>query len=657
MFPLTRSLETLFILDTIRFIVSGLVWMVLIWLVWKEPARRQQWIGWILSFLLLVVSFGLGAWTSYRLLVSPEESALAPLHYGVSGGLETLGLAGLAWAVLGPSWGRWAAIGLVAAAAELGALLSWGLPPDYPPSLAHSVAATVVSFAGFAGTAARARGELRYAGLAFLLLAGAHLTLAAAGTERSGDYAWSVAALLNLLALTGMALAVERRSADLFTRVFIRLNLTFIFLAGVLMALASQAERNERMDFARRELAGLAEFLRGHIMYYLEQGAETGEILASPVIFRRIVADFGSHHDLRVVRIQAADQQFSVIIDDEGIVSHRLDRARNEPAAGSYRSPTVVVAEWPIFFRERQVGAVVLEQTQRSVNLDMAGSILVIFFAFTSAVAAASFLIGVIVYDASERLREQVRQIEQSERQLMQAAKLASLGELVSGVAHEINNPLGVIVSRTEYLQDLAGEGRPPGEFVQDLDVIGRQTQRIGRTVQDLLSFARPHAMELRQVPVAEVIERSLKLTATRLRDAGVRLRIEVPAEIPALRADVDRLEQVLINLINNAADAMPDGGELRIRAEVSGSQVLLSVGDTGMGIPEEDLKRIFDPFFSTKPGRGTGLGLSISYGIIRDHGGRIWAESRPRRGATFFVSLPAEVGRDRTSRESARHR
>jgi signal transduction histidine kinase len=644
MFRPAPSPETLFILHTIMFIMSGLVLMVLLWTIWNKPARRQLWSGWTTSFLLLVTSFGLGGWASYRLLVEPQQSIVAATNFAASSLLETAGLAVLVWFILSRPLGRWAALAMLAVGAELFALLHWGPSLDHPPSVAHSTAAMAVSLFGLTGVVVRARSEFRYAGLAFLLLAVAHFLSAMRGSGPSADLMWSVALALMLFALTGLALAVERRSEDLFIQVFIRLNVTFIFLAGVLMALASQAERNRRMDFSRRELDELAEFLRGHVMYYLEEGQSADEILTSPVIFRRVVSDFGHHPDLQFVRLEIGQQELEVSIDEDGMISRKLTDVGRTASQTSYRSPTVIVGEWPIFSGGKTLGAVVLEETRLSINRDTAQSILVIFLALTSAVTVASLLIGVIVYQASERLRQQVLKIEQSERQLMQAAKLASLGELVSGVAHEINNPLGVILSRTDYLREVVREGASKTEVNEDLDAIHRQAGRITRIVRDLLSFSRPSPMELRPVPLRGIVDRSVELTGPHLRQSAIRLIIDVPVNLPELRADPDRLQQVLINLINNAVDAMPAGGELRIRARTEDRHVILSVADTGMGIAREDLKRVFDPFFSTKQGTGTGLGLSISYGIVRDHGGQIWAESQPERGSTFLVSLPAEV-------------
>lgn len=646
----TGSPQGLFIVGTVEFVLSGLILAVLVWLTWKEPARRRQWTGWIVAFVFLVLSFGVGAWTSYRLLVESQALTSAPLYYAGSRLLETGGLAVLAWAVLSRIWRTPAALCWVAVAVELAVLLFRGPSPGYLPSLLHTASATAVSIFAFVGIVVRARQELRFAGAAFLLLALANISVALDTVGVWEASAWNLASLLSVLGLAGFALSVDRSSHDLFVQVFVRLNLVFIFLAGVLMALASQAEQTRRTDFARSELEELAEFLRGRVVSQMEYGEQSGNILSNQGIVRRITSDFDQHPDLRAVRIRLREWELLVSTDEDGTVSQQLRESRNTASTGSAGSPTAVAAEWPIIFEERPVGAIVFAETQRSVNRDLAGSLLVIFVAFTSAVPVASLLIGMIVYGASERLRQQVQQIEQSERQLMQAAKLASLGELVSGVAHEINNPLGVILSRTEYQQELVKQDAARDELAEDLGVINRQAHRITRIVQDLLSFARPHPMELQRITPTDVIRRPLALAAAHLRDARVQPSVELPADLPTIWADPDRLQQVFINLINNAVDAMPDGGELRIRARKQENHVLLSMADTGVGIPEENLKRVFDPFFSTKEGKGTGLGLSISYGIVRDHGGRIWAESQPGQGSTFFISLPAEVGGDRSS-------
>jgi signal transduction histidine kinase len=549
--------------------------------------------------------------------------------------------------LLKDAWGPIAWVAFAAPMVEAIGILSLGPPSSYPPSPTHAVAAGSVSLVAVLGIAFGARRDLRYAGAGLLLVGAAHLADLLTSVGPRLEITQTLVHGLMLFGLTGLVLAVEQRSRDLFTQVFIRLNLAFIFLAGVLMVFASEAERAKQMNFAQRGLTELAEVVRGSAMFYLNDQPPR-EVLDSPVLFRRIVADFGEHPDLRVARIRLDNQELVVSIDSDGMIDRRIVSApRAAEQAANPLSPTVIVGEWPIFRSTGSIGAVVLEQTRESITREMAGPILVIFFAFTSMVTVASVLIGAIVYGASEQLRNQVEQIERSERLLMQAAKLASLGELVSGVAHEINNPLTVMLSRMDYLRDLNADGGVPSEVTESIEVVRRHMNRIRKIVQDLLSFARPHPIERRWMELHDVVRRSTELIGLRLRTAGVSLRIDLPPDLPQLHADADRLEQVLINLVNNAVDAMPGGGALRISARQQGRDVVLAVSDTGVGIAEEDLKKVFDPFFSTKKGKGTGLGLSISHRIVRDHGGQLWAESQPGRGSTFFISLSPEVRHD----------
>lgn len=647
MFALAPSPGTIFVLRTVEFVMVGLALLMLGWMIWREPGRRREWIQWAIPFLLLLLSFGVGAWSSYRLL---SISKIFPFESSASGLLETAGLAGLTRIALKDAWGRLAWVGFAGLVVEGMALLSlgsFGAPTSYPPSLLHSLVASGVALTGFVGVTFAARRELRYAGLGLLLVGLAHLIELLMSVGLRAESAQILAHALTLFGLTGLVLAVERRSRDLFTRVFVRLNLAFIFLAGVLMVLASEAERAKQMTFAQRRLTELAEVVRGYAMFYLID-RQPLEVLESPILFRRIVTDFGHHPDLRIARIRIADHELVMSIDAEGMIDRRLvEVAQAAAPPRAELSPTVVVGEWPIFRETRPIGAVVMEQTRESVTREMAGPILVIFFAFTSMVTIASVIIGVIVYDASDQLGRQVEQIERSERLLMQAAKLASLGELLSGVAHEINNPLGVMVSRVDHLRDLKRDGVVPEDVVESVEVIGRQTERIRRIVRDLLSFARPHPIERRWLDLPDVVRRSTELMGARLRGANVSLRLSLDSDLPRLNADADRLEQVLINLINNAVDAMPGGGQLHIAVRQRDQHIVLTVHDTGVGIADEDLKKVFDPFFSTKKGKGTGLGLSISHRIVRDHGGHLWVESQPGVGSTFSLSLPLEVSSD----------
>jgi two-component system NtrC family sensor kinase len=227
------------------------------------------------------------------------------------------------------------------------------------------------------------------------------------------------------------------------------------------------------------------------------------------------------------------------------------------------------------------------------------------------------------------------------QRQLAQAEKLAAIGEMLSGVAHELNNPLTTIIGFSELLQD-AGL---PEEVRADLQRIFRQAQHSSRIVQGLLTFARQSRSQLAAVNVNSVLTQTLEFMQPRLESHHIQVHLDLDARLPHTLADAGQLQQVFLNLCGNAVHAMAqqkDGGTLYLRTEATASDIRITVRDDGPGIAPELLQRVFDPFYTTRTvGEGTGLGLSICYGIVREHGGRIWAESEPGEGATFYVELP----------------
>ena len=252
-------------------------------------------------------------------------------------------------------------------------------------------------------------------------------------------------------------------------------------------------------------------------------------------------------------------------------------------------------------------------------------------------------LISLRVREARHTIARQKEELDVANRQLLQAAKLASVGELASGMAHEINNPIGIILGRADYI--LTTEKSLSPEIKEDLKVVRNQAERVANTVRGLLTFARPSSLRIERVDLKKVVEYAIALEMPRCRTARVEIARGAMDDIPMIDADPDRLQQVLVNLMNNAIDAMPQGGRVAISIVNTGDQrVAISVSDTGSGISEQDQARVFDPFFTTKPpGKGTGLGLAVSYGIVRDHGGEIRVSSSPGEGATFSVVLPVQ--------------
>ncbi len=229
------------------------------------------------------------------------------------------------------------------------------------------------------------------------------------------------------------------------------------------------------------------------------------------------------------------------------------------------------------------------------------------------------------------------------EEELIQAGKLASVGELAGGVAHEIGNPLAIISGKTKLLLAAIRQGRAPERLAADLEKIERHADRIGRIAASLLTFSRRSTRERAGLRVEDALREAVGFMEHRLDAGKVRLSMRVAPDLPQVVACRAEIVQVFVNLLQNAFDAMPEGGVLRVEATAEDGTVRVVVADEGGGMTEAVRRRAFDPFFTTKdPGRGTGLGLSISHRIVRDHGGEISVESSPGRGSEFSIRLPA---------------
>lgn len=236
------------------------------------------------------------------------------------------------------------------------------------------------------------------------------------------------------------------------------------------------------------------------------------------------------------------------------------------------------------------------------------------------------------IVDISERKR--------MEMQLRRAERLAELGTLASGMAHEIGTPMNVILGRAEYLlQRAADEGMKRG-----LATIITQVERITKVMNQLLAFARRRTPERRAVDLGEIVDDSLEMFQERMAQNRITVEKVIEANMPSVHADRDQLIQVLINLVMNSIHAMPEGGRLRLSLAREGSHVCLGLSDTGHGMPEEIRSQVFNPFFTTKDfGKGTGLGLTVVKGIIEEHGGTIAVESAVDKGTTFWIRLPVD--------------
>lgn len=235
------------------------------------------------------------------------------------------------------------------------------------------------------------------------------------------------------------------------------------------------------------------------------------------------------------------------------------------------------------------------------------------------------------------------------ERSARQAEKLAALGTLSAGLAHELNNPVGIISSRIDLMLQEAEELGLPPQVRQDLEVLHRHSQRVARIARGLLSFARQSPGDRGLLDLNRVVEDTMLLLEKQVSKEGITVRRSLARDLPPMQGDPNALQQVVLNLLTNARDAMGDGGEIRIETGTVASRpgwLRLVVADNGPGIPLHRLPRIFDPFYTTKA-QGTGLGLAVSYGIVREHQGTIDVQSQPGKGTTFTLTFPVVATED----------
>jgi two-component system NtrC family sensor kinase len=239
-----------------------------------------------------------------------------------------------------------------------------------------------------------------------------------------------------------------------------------------------------------------------------------------------------------------------------------------------------------------------------------------------------------------EETRQAYENLRRTQEQLLHSEKLAAVGQLISGVAHELNNPLTAILG---YSQLLTSTGQMGQQGIEYADKLYKQAQRTHRIVQNLLSFARQHKPERVLVQINQALEETLALRDYDLRMHNIRVHLDLAEDFPVTSADPHQLQQVFLNMVNNAVDAILEhstDGDLWVRTSLNGDRLSIEFTDSGPGV--KDASRVFDPFYTTKPvGKGTGLGLSICYGIITEHGGTIRVRNIPTRGACFVIELP----------------
>ena len=248
-----------------------------------------------------------------------------------------------------------------------------------------------------------------------------------------------------------------------------------------------------------------------------------------------------------------------------------------------------------------------------------------------------------------KNIKEAYQELKEVQEQIVWTEKLASLGKLAAIIAHEINNPLAGVLNYIRLIIKQLARNRFSHEKLEDisryLKIMESETARCGEIVKDLLAFARRTKITMESNSIEDIINKTLNLISHELEMKELQLKINIAPNLPKVKCDFKQIQQVLLNLMYNASEAMPNGGTLTITANrANGAKALLEVAisDTGCGISEKDMENIFEPFFTTKKeGKGVGLGLSVVYGIVAKHNGTITVESEPEKGSTFKVRLP----------------
>jgi signal transduction histidine kinase len=250
------------------------------------------------------------------------------------------------------------------------------------------------------------------------------------------------------------------------------------------------------------------------------------------------------------------------------------------------------------------------------------------------------------------KVAERSRQLQSAQQKLQTNDRLASLGQLAASVAHEINNPISGVLNLSMLMQRILKEdGIPAGrvpDFRKYLTQVTQETTRVGRIVSDLLSFSRRGKPQRTEADLNRLIRSTVSLVDHKLKLANMALELKLASSLPHVLCDAGQIQQVVLNLVLNAAESMQAHGAGTVTVETQagedGKSVVLSVSDAGEGIPPEILPRVFDPFFTTKSdGKGVGLGLAVSYGIVQAHSGEIEVRSRPGEGTVFTVTLPLQ--------------
>ncbi len=489
-------------------------------------------------------------------------------------------------------------------------------------------------------------GGRRYAAGALALVfvaASLHLVSSLNWGDKASLVFWNLEQFAWSFSLFTCALAIGETSRDLSDKVFVRLQITFIFLASLMLLVITQSEKADYFASIRGRADQLAELVRQHVDNLSQQNEPLSAIVAREDLSKAI-REFDNLPELKIVRISADNQIVTLEIADDGEVSSPGSLPSVSPSIRLDTEEYFLMHALPL--KTASTGEVAFYGSREFLDQHIRRRIVFIFSLFTATVALSTLMIGLVVGGASAKIRGQAREIEKAQKQLYQSSKLAAVGELAAGVAHEINNPATTILSLSSFWVSQNG-GTPVVVDPEDLREVMTQAQRIARITTSLLEFSHPQISEMRPVPLDRIINLSLRLVDDLLTANRIAVEKNLPREIIRVWGDEDSLVRALENLYRNAIDAMPEGGVLSLGVfweDQMRKRMRLEIADTGPGIRKDHLDRVFDPFFTTKEvGKGTGLGLSIVHGIIKEHQGTITIESQLGRGTKFAIVLPTE--------------
>ncbi|MGH7889742.1 MAG: ATP-binding protein, partial [Thermodesulfobacteriota bacterium] len=329
------------------------------------------------------------------------------------------------------------------------------------------------------------------------------------------------------------------------------------------------------------------------------------------------------------------------IFKDDLIVEEKYIRHRSKliKAFNDFNSTLFV----PILFKKRLIGILSLGEKKSGLSYNTQDIKLLHILANQSAIAIENAFAFRLVEDYAKKLEEANREIRETQSQLIQVEKMSAIGQLAAGIAHEIRNPLNIIEGARYYLSQMV-DGENAELQKEYLEYIKHEIDRTNRLIDNLLKFSKSEPPHFESVNVNAILENALVLIRKQLSDNKIKLMTTFNSQIPNIMGDPNQLWQVFINIMINAVQAMPQGGDLHIDTGFNNgflNNIFVSFSDTGGGIDEDDLSKIFDPFFTRKE-TGTGLGLSISYKIVENHNGRIIVASKKGEGATFVIEFSA---------------